>query len=320
MAKSHAQIVFGGGTFGTTPEWSNLEKVEEFLQVLERNNVKTIDTAQIYGASEELLGQTKAAKRFVIDTKLGGGFAPGSATKDQAIKTGDESLQKLDTDSVNVYYIHAPDRQTPLEETLAGINELHKAGKFKHFGLSNFRPEEVQEVVRIAKEKGYVLPTVYQGNYNAVARRIETELLPVLRENNIRFYAYSPIGGGFLTKSKEQLLAGGEGRWDPNSVFGQIYHKLYNKPAMLEALDDWAEIAKAEGVSKAELAYRWIFFHSHIREDLGDAVIVGASKISQFEETVAAIQRGPLSADAVKRIDAIWEKIKDVAILDNFNA
>jgi aflatoxin B1 aldehyde reductase len=101
MAKSHAQIVFGGGTFGTTPEWSNLEKVEEFLQVLERTNVTTIDTAQIYGASEELLGQTKAAKRFIIDTKLGGGFAPGSATKDQAIKTGDESLQKLDTDSVS---------------------------------------------------------------------------------------------------------------------------------------------------------------------------------------------------------------------------
>lgn len=165
-----------------------------------------------------------------------------------------------------------------------------------------------------------VLPSVYQGNYNAVARRIEAELLPVLRENNIRFYAYSPIAGGFLTKTKEQLLAGGEGRWDPNSAIGQIYHRLYNKPAMLEVLDDWAEIAKAEGVTKAELAYRWIFFHSHIREDLGDAVIVGATKISQFEETIAAIQRGPLSADAVKRIDAVWEKIKDVATLDNFNA
>ncbi|GIK00815.1 hypothetical protein Aspvir_004844 [Aspergillus viridinutans] len=319
MASSHAQIIFGGGLFGS-PAWSTPEKVEEFLQVLERNNVKAIDTAQIYGTSEELLGQTNAAKRFVIDTKVAGGFVPGTSTKDQVIKVGNESLQKLGTDSVNVYYIHAPDREVPLEETLAGINELHKAGKFKHFGLSNFRPEEVQEVVRIAKEKGYVLPSVYQGNYNAIARRIETELLPVLRENNIRFYAYSPIAGGFLTKTKEQLLAGGEGRWDPNSMVGQVYNKLYNKPAMLEALDDWAEIAAAEGITKAELAYRWVFFHSHIRQNLGDAVLVGASKISQFEETVAAIQRGPLSADAVKRIDAIWEKIKDLAILDNFNA
>ncbi|KAF7171332.1 hypothetical protein CNMCM5623_003742 [Aspergillus felis] len=319
MANSHAQIVFGGGIF-FAPEWATPEKVEEFLQALERNNVKTIDTAQIYGPSEELLGQTNAAKRFVIDTKLGGGFFPGSSTKDQVIKIGNESLQKLRTDSVNVYYIHAPDREVPLEETLAGINELHKAGKFKHFGLSNFRPEEVQEVVRIAKEKGYVLPSVYQGNYNAISRRNEADLLPVLRENNIRFYAYSPIAGGFLTKTKEQLLAGGEGRWDPNTPFGQVYHKLYSKPELLEALDDWAEIAAAEGVPKAELAYRWIFFHSQIRQDLGDAVIVGASKISQFEETVAAIQRGPLSADAAKRIDAVWEKIKDVAILDNFNA
>ncbi|GIJ85199.1 hypothetical protein Asppvi_004055 [Aspergillus pseudoviridinutans] len=319
MANSHAQIIFGGGIF-FAPEWSTPEKVEEFLQALERTNVKAIDTAQIYGPSEELLGQTNAAKRFVIDTKIGGGFFPGSSTKDQVIKIGNESLQKLRTDTVNVYYIHAPDREVPLEETLAGINELYKEGKFKHFGLSNFRPEEVQDVVRVAKEKGYVLPSVYQGNYNAISRRIETDLLPVLRENNIRFYAYSPIAGGFLTKTKELLLAGGKGRWDPNTPFGQVYHKLYSKPELLEALDDWAEIAAAEGVPKAELAYRWIFFHSHIRQDLGDAVIVGASSISQFEETVAAIQRGPLSADAVKQIDAIWEKIKDAAIVDNFNA
>ncbi|RHZ70015.1 hypothetical protein CDV55_104331 [Aspergillus turcosus] len=320
MASSHAQIVFGGGLFGAAPEWSTAEQVEEFLQVLERNNVKTIDTAQVYGTSEELLGQTNAPKRFVIDTKFGAGFIPGGSTKEQVIKAGDESLQKLRTDSVDVYYLHAPDRQTPFEETLAGINELHKAGKFKHFGLSNFRPDEVQDVVRIAKEKGYVLPSVYQGNYNAISRRIETELLPVLRENNIRFYAYSPIAGGFLTKTKEQLLAGGEGRWDPSTFFGQLYHKLYNNPTLLEALDDWGEIAAAEGVTKAELAYRWIFFHSHLREHLGDAVVVGASKISQFEETVAAIQRGPLSAEAVKRIDAVWEKTKDVAPLDNFNS
>ncbi|RHZ54510.1 aldo/keto reductase family protein [Aspergillus thermomutatus] len=320
MANSHAQIVFGGGTFGAALDWSTPEKVEEFLQVLERNNIKTIDTAQIYGTSEELLGQTNAPKRFVIDTKFGGGFIPGPSTKDVVIKSGDESLQKLGTDSVNVYYIHAPDRQTPLEETLEGINELHKAGKFKQFGLSNFRADEVQDVIRVAKEKGYVLPSVYQGNYNAISRRIETELLPVLRENNIRFHAYSPIAGGFLTKTKEQILNGGEGRWDPNSLFGQVYHKLYNNPAMLEALDDWGEIAAAEGIARAELAYRWIFFHSHIREDLGDAVLVGATKISQLEQTLAAIQKGPLGAEAVKRIDAVWEKIKDVAILDNFNA
>lgn len=101
MASSHAQLVFGGGLFGAAPEWSTAEQVEEFLQVLERNNVKTIDTAQVYGTSEELLGQTNAPKRFVIDTKFGAGFIPGGSTKEQVIKAGDESLQKLRTDSVS---------------------------------------------------------------------------------------------------------------------------------------------------------------------------------------------------------------------------
>lgn len=220
---------------------------------------------------------------------------------------------------MNVYYLHAPDRETPLEETLAGIDELYRAGKFKFFGLSNFRANEVLDVVRVAKEKGFVAPSVYQGNYNAVSRRVETELLPVLREHNIRFYAYSPIAGGFLTKTKEQLLGGGEGRWDPNSPFGKVYHSVYGNPLMLDALDEWGSIASSAGVSKAELAYRWIFYHSDLRRELNDAVVVGASRISQLEQTLAAIEHGPLDADSVKRIDAIWEKIKDVAPLDNFN-
>jgi aryl-alcohol dehydrogenase-like predicted oxidoreductase len=96
---------------------------------------------------------------------------------------------------VDVYYIHAPDRRVPLQDLLAGLDAVYRAGKFKRLGLSNFLPEEVSDVIRICKENGYVLPTVYQGNYNAVARHSETTLLPILRENNIAFYAYSPIAG-----------------------------------------------------------------------------------------------------------------------------
>ena len=144
----------------------------------------------------------------------------------------------------------------PLEPLLAGIDELYKAGKFKRFGLSNFTASEVEDVIRIAKEKNYVFPTVYQGNYSAVARLTENQLFPTLRKYNVAFYAYSPIAGGFLTKSPQELLEGGKGRWDPVNFLGQLYGTLYKKPAMLQALEEWGKIADELGIPKAELAYR----------------------------------------------------------------
>jgi aflatoxin B1 aldehyde reductase len=166
---------------------------------------------------------------------------------------------------VNIFYLHAPDRQSPLEETLEAINQLYQAGKFKTFGLSNFRADEVETVIQLAKRNGFVLPTVYQGNYNPLSRKQEVELFPTLRKYGLAFYAYSPLAGGFLAKSRNDLLNGKlSGRWDPSTVFGMVYHGLYNKPVFLDVLDYWAEIAAEAKISTAELAYRWMGYHSSL--------------------------------------------------------
>jgi aryl-alcohol dehydrogenase-like predicted oxidoreductase len=206
-----------------------------------------------------------------------------------------------------------------MEPILAAVNELYKAGKFKRFGISNFRADEVEKVIRIGKQNNYILPSVYQGNYSAVARLTEKELFPTLRKYNIAFYAYSPIAGGFLTKSPKQLMDGGQGRWDPSNFLGQLYGTLYKKPAMLKALEMWGEIAKDLGISKAELAYRWVAFNSHIEGELGDAIIIGARTIEQLKETLAGLRNGPLSEDAVGKIDELWKTIEHVSPLDNYN-
>lgn len=83
-----------------------------------------------------------------------------------------------------MYYLHNPDTRISFEPTLEGINELYKSGAFRRFGVSNFDADQMKEVLRICKERGFVAPTVYQGNYNAVGRLPETELFPILRENN----------------------------------------------------------------------------------------------------------------------------------------
>ncbi|KAF5854731.1 hypothetical protein ETB97_012681, partial [Aspergillus alliaceus] len=236
MASPRVQLIFGGASLGPSmeTEFVSLEETKNALGLLEAGGVKTIDTARVYLNSEEWLGQAGAAARFSIDTKYPGGFAPEVSSREDVIKSADESLRLLKTDQVDVYYIHAPDRRIPLEDLLAGLNIVHTAGKFKRLGLSNFLPEEVEEVVRISKKNNYILPSVYQGNYNAVARHSESTLLPILRKHNISYYAYSPIAGGFLTKDVKVLVSGGEGRWDPAKPTGGIYNGLYAKADMLE--------------------------------------------------------------------------------------
>ena len=191
---------------------------------------------------------------------------------------------------------------------------------FIKFGLSNFKPEDVKQIYDVAKSKGYVLPTVYQGNYNPVARHYDTLLFPLLRELKIAFYAYSPLAGGFLVKDAEILRkGGGVGRWDPNDRIGAIYHHQYNRPLLVEALSEWESIANDAGVSKAALAYRWVTYNSTLKPEYGDGITIGASRHQQLLETLRAIEDGPLEASIVKRIDKVWDWVKDQAPVDNYH-
>ena len=176
----------------------------------------------------------------------------------------------------------------------------------------------MQKVYDHCKEKGYPLPTVYQGNYSAVARKQEEVLFPTLRKLGMSFYAYSPMAGGFLAKSKADIEKG-IGRFDRSSPVGQMYQDMYNKPSLLEVLAQWEEIAKEEGCSKGDLAYRWVKYNSPLKPENGDAIIIGASKFQQLEETLEGIAKGPLSDKAVQRIAGLWDTIKHEAPLDNYH-
>ncbi|PTU21254.1 hypothetical protein P175DRAFT_0253059 [Aspergillus ochraceoroseus IBT 24754] len=319
MTASNIKWIFGGASFVNEETIGGPEAIQEALNLLHDAGIESIDTAKTYHHSEQILGKTKAPSRFTIDTKHPGGWSDVPVTKESIIATANESLAKLQTDQVDVYYLHCPPREAALENVLDGINTLYKDGKIKRFGLSNFLAEEVDEVVRVAREKNYILPTVYQGNYSAIARRQEVEILPTLRRHGIIFYAYSPIAGGFLTKNVDQLIAGGEGRWDKSSQFGSLYHALYNKPSMLEGLRLWQKISDETGISKAELAYRWVAYNSELNAELGDGVIFGSTKISQLKETLALIPKGPLSPEIAAKIEDLWKLVEADSPLDNFN-
>lgn len=299
----------GGRAFGTP------EARAEAADLLLANGVVNIDTARLYPGSEVAIGALEKRESFVIDTKLVGGFQPGNVSKEQVITDAQDSLNRLQIKQYDILYIHAPDESTPFEETLEGINEVYKKGIFKRFGLSNFSAEQVQQVYDIAKAKGYPLPTAYQGNYNPVARHLETQLFPTLRKLGLSFYAYSPLAGGFLTKTAADLDAGA-GRFNEQAI-GGLYSKLYDKPALRAALIKWNEVAEKEGIPKAELAYRWVKYHSALQGE-EDGVIFGASSLKQIEQTAKGLQKGKLSDEAVKGIEEIWQSVKDDAPIDNY--
>lgn len=172
-----------------------------------------------------------------------------------------------------------------------------------------------------------MVPTVYQGSYNAVQRTMEDELLPVLRRHGLCYYAYSASGGGFLAKTPEALRTGGGdgelagGRWDRTNFIGALYNKLYtDRAATMAALEAWRGVAAAENVSGSEMAYRWAVHHSALDGARGDAVVVGARGAEQLRATLEAVGRGPLSEGAVAQIEEIWEGARSESFLDNFNA
>lgn len=158
---------------------------------------------------------------------------------------------------------------------------------------------------------------MYQGNYSAVARRYETLLFPTLRKLNIAFYAYSPLAGGFLTKTRQQILDGA-GRFSEESI-GGLYRRMYNKPSYLDALAEWEQAAKEAGCSRSDLAYRWVKYSSPLSAEHGDAVIIGSRNLEQLKETLDGLKAGPLPAKSLERIEAIWKTVEHEAPLDNFS-
>lgn len=190
--------------------------------------------------------------------------------------------------------MHSPGSDTPIEQTVDAMQLVYASGRYKHvgyaavpesgqlrslrvpqFGLSNLKPEDVKRVYDYAASKKYVLPTVFQGSYNPVARHQETTLFPLLRELNIAFYANSPLADGFLVKDAQTFnTGGGQGRWDPNHPVGKVYNEIYIKPSLLEALSEWEATANEARVSKAALAYRWMMYNSKLSAEHGDGIVV----------------------------------------------
>lgn len=123
-----------------------------------------------------------------------------------------------------------------------------------------------------------------------------------------------------MTKTPEVFKENkGTGRWDITSRYGKLYHSKYNRPTLVESLSEWNLIAKDAGITPSALAYRWVTYNSILSPEHGDGIIIGASSVQQLEDTLKALEDGPLDPKSSERIDKVWASVKDEAPIDNYH-
>lgn len=273
------------------------------------------DTARMYqdGETEAVISDVFTqssiiAKNYMLATKANPFKGAGESLRPESVRAQLEaSLQALRVECVDVFYLHAPDHDTKIEVTLAAVQELYQEGKFRELGLSNYSAWQVVQIYYICKESGYVLPTLYQGMYNAITREVERELLPALKELGIRFYAYNPLAGGFLTGKHRSLVQFPKGGRFGETAWGIKYRDRFWKPEYFKALDVIMAACESHDISMTSASMRWIMHHSDLRGGLNDGVILGASSVDHLQENLDATNEGPLPKEIVSAFNQAWE-------------
>jgi aryl-alcohol dehydrogenase-like predicted oxidoreductase len=223
-------------------------------------------------------------------------------------KAIDESLRRLGTDYLDLYYLHQPDYAAPIEESLEAVDQLVRQGKVRYPASSNYSGWQVCQMFWIAEKRGYKPAAVTQPMYNLLARGIEQEYLPMAKEFGASTVVYNPLAGGLLT-GKQRVEAPLKGtRFDGN----RMYLDRYWHPEDFDAVSELGRIAQAAGRSLVSMALNWLLHHTS-----ADCVILGASRIEQLDENLKVLADGALPADAVAACDAVWKKIRGVTPVYN---
>lgn len=302
------KLILGTMTFG--PQVS-LEESHLMVEMFLASGYREIDTAYVYndGETERILGsilKTIPDDSYSVATKVHPritGKLDGHAVKKQLT----ESLNRLGRESADILYLHFPDLVTPAEEPLEMCAELHEQGLFKELGLSNYPSWMVVDLWHLCESNGWPKPAIYQGMYNGLTRSAEPELFPALRKMGIRFYAFNPLAGGILSgkyKNFENNSLPGRFKQRPN------YKDRYWKKSFFEAIHFLNNECTQFEISLVEAAYRWLAYHSNIRKEDGDGIIIGASEISHLEQNLTTVQKGPLPESVVQAFEVAWKETR----------
>ncbi|KAK4210381.1 putative oxidoreductase [Rhypophila decipiens] len=314
------QLILGTASFGMDmTEFQDADSVANILGKLEKLGINRVDTAARYppprpGRSEELIGEAMGQLggldlNLSIDTKVYTNTATdgsGDLGREALLRSLGKSLQRLKT-QINVLYSHRPDPSTPLEEQIQAFNEQIELGTITSWGVANTPLHVLKRVLAICEERGWQKPLCYQGHYSLISRAAEKELLPLLRRHNMSFVVYQILEAGFLTgKFLNNQHAGT--RFDDENPLGKFAQSVFADEALHAAVKKLDTKVKEKGLTMTEVAVRLAVHQLALGDN--DAVIIGASKAAQLEETVRMIRKGPLPAEFLELADELWATLE----------
>jgi 1-deoxyxylulose-5-phosphate synthase len=289
-----SRICLGVMTYGD-PGWRPWILSEEagrpFIKRALEHGINFFDTADMYslGKSEEVLG--RALKDFasrdqvVVATKV---YYPMSddpndrgLSRKHLMASIDGSLKRLGTDYVDVYQIHRWDSDTPIEETLRALDDIVRAGKARYIGASSMMSWQFAKALHLADRHGWTRFVSMQNHYNLVYREEEREMLPLCREEGIGVLPWSPLARGFLAGNRKR---GSDRAATAREKSDGFAHDLYYGDADYDVAERVVEVAAAKAVAPAQVALAWL-----LRQPAVTAPIVGASKMEQLDQAVAAL-------------------------------
>jgi aryl-alcohol dehydrogenase (NADP+) len=301
-----SRICLGCMTYGT-PKWREWVLDEEhgrpFIKQALELGLNFFDTADMYslGVSEEILGRAlkdfgTSRDKVVIATKvffpMGDDPNQKGLSRKHIIDAVDASLRRLRTDYVDLYQIHRFDYETPVEETLAALNEVVKSGKALYIGASSMFAWQLAQMLGTSDRNGIARFVTMQNHYNLVYREEEREMVPLCREEGIGLLPWSPLARG--------LLAGNRRAGTQRSKADDYAHKLYTMEADDRVVDCVEQAAKSRGVPPAQLALAWLLNKPGVT-----APIVGATKPHHLTDAVAALDLR-LTAQEISELESAY--------------
>lgn len=290
-----------GGGYGHFDESEVVAAVQSALDL----GINLFDTAEGYGygQSERLLGKALGARRkeAIVVTKFGIYRPEGEWQRDSRRETAlaaiDRSLKALGTDYVDVYLIHWPDRETPLEESMGALEEIVQAGKARFVGVSNFTPDQIETCMATRRVD------IAQYGYHMFDRRLEREIFPTISEHGIGLMTYGSLAHGLLAGAFTPETTFDEDDWRSNGIAFNI--PLFTEEVFarnVAAVEDLKPIAARHGKTVAHLALRWVLSNPVV-----SVALVGFRRPAEVEEGAASLDWS-LDEETLEEIDAVFAK------------
>jgi len=311
-----SEVCLGTMTFGAqADEGTSFAIMDKAAEA----GVNFLDVADVYpvpvaletvGRTEEIVGRWLKGKRdrFVLATKCAGrmGERPWDQglSRKHILKAAEDSLRRLQTDTIDLYQSHWPDAETPIEETLSAFDSLVRSGKVRYVGCSNYQAWQLARALWTSDERGLTRYDCVQPRYNILFRQIEDELLPLCRAEGVGVIVYNPLAGGFLTgKYRKGAEAEAGSRFDFFQGRTDLYHNRYWQEAQFNAVERLKAHFDSRNKPLTQVAIAWVLQQPGVT-----CAIVGASRPDQLDGSLPAVDL-TLDADDLAVCDDAWFSI-----------